>query len=159
MDKLELVKSYGEYANYIYQDVLKNDWELKDYETKNEDGLYEENMYIADDNDYIELVKIALEIKEKIHNKEIKLYNGLLELNDNHTLWEIESRENLEENYPYELAKKLLQFEKTTDTEIFTEGRMGRHICVHNTMENACNYDYLCEVQQKLGQELIDRFS
>ena len=56
-------------------------------------------------------------------------------------------------------GKKLVEFEEITGVEIYTEGRMSRHICVDNTLINAYRYDELRNIQQKLEQELIDEIN
>ena len=125
MKNFEVVERWGKYADMIYQDVLSNDWTLEDWSNKDENDEYEENSYIPDDNDFIEIVKISLDIKERIENRKIKLYEGLLQLSDNHTLLQIEERIEINSpvdfisNYSYELAKKSNIFERETGVEIF----------------------------------------
>ena len=160
MKNFEVVERWGKYANMIYEDVLSNDWTLEDWSNKNEYDEYEENSYIPDDNDFIEIVKISLDIKKRIEDKEIELYDRLLQLSDNHTIFELNPKEDIDmETYWMHARDKFDAFEKETGVELFGEGRSSRHICVHNTLENACRYDELQEVQKRLERELINEFN
>ena len=158
-NKLTIIERWGKYADMIYEDVLFNDWDLEDWSTKNEYGEYEENSYINDDNDFIEIVKICLDLKDKIKSNLYRA-NGeeLIQLSDNHTMFYIHKDIDIEE-YWNRARDKFIEFERITGTEIYTEGRMARHICVDNTLINAYRYDELCNIQQRLEQELIDEIN
>lgn len=157
--KFELIKENGIYADYIYVEVLTNDLDLDDWSNKNEYGEYEENTFINDDEQFIELVKISLDIKERISNKEISLYDGLLELSDNHTLWEIDAPDFDIEMYWEDVSRLAENFETETGVKLYFEGRSGRHVCVENTLSNAFQYDALCELQQRYEKTLIKIYS
>lgn len=122
------------------------------------------------------------DLKKSYYNKAVKMvrqalvnlknnwYSGegtdrsMLELNDNHTVWEL-ANENLEGyDYTAELwseivERKLDDFKKETGVDVGCYGRMGRHVCVPLTLENCLNFYKLQEVQERLEQEAIDEFN
>ena len=91
----------------------------------------------------------------------------MLELNDNHTIWELETPENDAINRSEEAwwlwdniaTSACKQFEEETGEELAGHGRSGRHMCVEPTFENCLKFDELKEVQERLEQEAIDEFN
>lgn len=152
---LDLIAEYNKYANLIYGDVLERDWDLHDWSTKNEYGEYEENIYIHEEEDFIKLVEIALDAKELVVDN---LYNGLIELSDNPTLFFIKADIDIEE-YWKQVGDKLRAFEVMTGTNVYTEGRSSRHICVDNNLMNAYRYEELQTMVNNLEKELIDQIN
>ena len=109
-------------------------------------------------------------IKNKIDKalRDVKFYSGdsglLIELNDNHTMWELEARDDVDSNYAIEdyfsmVDAALVRFENETGVEVWQAGRSGRHICVENNVYNLLDYYKLCEVQRKLEDEVIQEFN
>lgn len=90
--------------------------------------------------------------------KEFKLYDGKIELSDNHTIWDIEGDFDMGE-YFGTVADAVEEFEEITGEELHLLGRNGRHVCVDFTTENMLNYEYLCETQKDLEQGVIDEMS
>lgn len=157
----EIIEKWGKYADMIYQDVLDRDWNLEDWLNKDEDGLYEENEYFEGEEDFAKLVKLSIELKEKLKGKFYSVDNEqMLQLSDNHTIWELNPKKDIDMETYWMLARdKFNAFEQETGVELFGEGRSSRHICVHNTLENAYRYDELCRVQKRLEQELIEEIN
>ena len=155
----QIIAKWGKYADMIYQEVLDLDWGLEDWSWKDEEGNYEYNDYFDDNEAFIRIVKCSLELKEKLKGR---IYNAdklqMLELSNNHTLFDINSDIDMETYYML-VKDKMDEFESITDVEVFAEGRSGRHMCVYNNLENAYRYDELCNIQQKLEQELIDELN
>lgn len=86
-------------------------------------------------------------------------YGTVLELNDNHTIWELNNENKSDEEWASIVNSKLAQFKADTGVELMLLGRMGRHACVEPTYDNCMNFTYLQETQEKLEQEAIDEFN
>ena len=95
--------------------------------------------------------------------KKVKFYdNGhemLIELSDNHTMWDITNEEIDEVIYWEVLQEYANKFEQETGVELYTEGRSGRHICVDFDVYDVLYYDYLKEVQERLEKEFVDELN
>lgn len=121
-----------------------------------------------DENVTEELYNKAVKIAEKVLNN-TKFYKDsegggdYIELNDNHTLWEIESPEGANDDGSFdEVYKDIIEqacndFEKETGTKLYLLGRMGRHACVAVNFLNAYNFAKLQEVQERLEKEVIEK--
>lgn len=96
-------------------------------------------------------------------------YEGLLELSSNTTLHNLgdklserfgdlsdEDSELAMEIYNNHLATALDSFKEATGIECYTEGRMGKHICVEDTYAAASRYEELKQVQKEMEDHLID---
>lgn len=109
----------------------------------------------AEENDFNTALYVIASALDKV-----KFYDGYLELNDNHTLWNINAPENDmlfdEEAYSFIVTEALEQFRAETDTDLYLLGRMGRHAVVDNNFSNLMRYDELKQVQQKYEQEVIN---
>lgn len=114
-----------------------------------------------------ELYSKAKRIVEKVLN-EVKFYKDseshdtYIELNDNHTLWEIEIPEDINNDefdmvYSDIVTVTAGDFEEETGTKLYLVGRMGRHACVEANLQNALRYNELKEVQEKLEKEVISK--
>lgn len=113
--------------------------------------------------------KVSSTVKKIIDNA--KYYNNSdsprdeisIELNDNHTLYNIDIPEGFESDSFYENTYVMLvneavsSFKEKTGIELKLLGRSGRHACVDNTFENACRYDELKSVQEELEKDLIQK--
>ena len=86
-------------------------------------------------------------------------YGTVLELNDNHTMWELTNENKSDEEWASIVQSKLAQFKADTGVDLMLLGRMGRHACVEPTYDNCLNFTYLQETQEKLEQEAIDEFN
>lgn len=91
--------------------------------------------------------------------KNFKLYDGYLELHDNHTLWSINKDFDYEyyENVVYWACTEMERHYK--DITIYLLGRSGRHVCVEDTPVNRRRYPRLVKYAKKLEQEIIDYFN
>jgi hypothetical protein len=78
-----------------------------------------------------------------------------LELNDNHTLWEIDNEDFNVEEYNYIVEDAMNEFSFRTDEELYLLGRSGRHACVEFTVENLLNYEALQEIQREIEENVI----
>lgn len=110
----------------------------------------------AKENDFNTALVVITDALDKV-----KFYDGYLELNDNHTLWNINAPENDmlfdEEAYSFIVTVALEHFRAETDTDLYLLGRMGRHAVVDNNFSNLMRYDELKQVQQKYEQEVINQ--
>ena len=91
--------------------------------------------------------------------KDVKYYDSYLELNDNHTLWDIEIPEGTEfndEEYSFLYDQALEGLEEEIGEEVYGLGRSGRHICVADTFRNLTKLDTFKEAQERWEKWLID---
>ena len=88
-----------------------------------------------------------------------KYYQGYLELNDNHTLWDIDFPADIksftDEDYGVLYDDAMRGLEEEIGTEVYGLGRSGRHICIDNTFANLCHYNEYKEIQRKWEKILI----
>lgn len=100
--------------------------------------------------------KLRQTIKNAINAaNNVKLYDGYIELSDNHTLFNI-SADISNEEYMECVNDAASEFEYITGVELYFLGRSGRHVCVENTYENALKYNELCKIQNELETKMID---
>lgn len=161
-------------AQYIFDEIMQliisqginpadvqDDWfiELEDYKYYYDDSIRKSTF-----NRALELVK------EAIYSGEYYCADGkyLLQLNDNHTLWQINLTEDyikdnhggdFEMDYCYMVEEALDNFKEETNIEIGCYGRSGRHICVDITLENLQQYAKLVKLQKELENNIIDYFN
>lgn len=86
-------------------------------------------------------------------------YGTVLELNDNHTMWELTNENKSDEEWASIVQSKQAQFKADTGVDLLLLGRMGRHACVEPTYDNCMNFTYLQETQERLEKEAIDEFN
>ena len=86
-------------------------------------------------------------------------HGTVLELNDNHTIWELNNEYKSYEEWASIVNSKQAQFKADTGVDLLLLGRMGRHACVEPTYDNCMNFTYLQETQEKLEKEAIDEFN
>lgn len=86
-------------------------------------------------------------------------YGTVLELNDNHTMWELNNENKSDEEWFSIVNSKLAQFKADTGVDLMLLGRSGRHACVEPTYDNCMNFTFLQETQERLEQEAIDEFN
>ena len=104
----------------------------------------------------------ALEkLAEHNYSEDHHLY---LELNDNHTMWELDTVDNENVEAAWQLwddiaTDKCEEFKNETGVELSGAGRSARHMVVEPTYDNCMNFDYLQEVQERLEQEAIDQYN
>ena len=164
--------------------ILKESDEVKEYSDELMRYIYDETTYDVDRdgsvsninfpeydyfNDYIMSIdkKSFDEAVEKINNalNDVKLYNDsegsgvYLELNDNHTMYDLNDNGKSEEEWYSIVKSKEVEFENETDVPLKFLGRSGRHVCVDLNLENIINYDKLKEVQERLEDEAVAEFN
>ncbi len=152
-----MLRKYGEKSiDDIYKDICNGDMSVEDYMADPD-----ENPYGIEGNDYCELINALINLAEE---REPHLYKDdefgkVLELNDNHTLWEINSEKFNEEDYYRKVNDAASKFAIATDgVELLFLGRSARHVCVKNTVKNAMHFEEFCRLQQKLEDEVIEYF-
>lgn len=147
----------------IKPDDVENDWFI----------CYEDYKYYYDDS-----------ITKQTYNKALKnvkdsLYSGqyyyaeecgkyMLQLSDNHTLWNIScneeyfkhhTEEDFEADYFGIVEQSKEDFEAEFGFQFGCYGRSGRHICVDITLENLKWYFKLKEKQEELEENVINYFN
>lgn len=85
----------------------------------------------------------------------VEMYDGYLQLNDNHTLWSIPDGVSLDD-YNYFVSQSCQVFEEVSGQELLLLGRSGRHVCVDAIPENFVKYNFLCDLQGAMEQDVID---
>lgn len=107
----------------------------------------------------------AIELLTKLISS-VKFYVGdngaSLELNDNHTLWDINAPDEYEGEFDYDYYQYLVDqalddFEERTGVEAHQDGRMGRHIVVDITFDNMTRFDELKAIQEELEADVIEK--
>ena len=97
---------------------------------------------------------------------EIKYYENMLELHDNHTFWKLnnETAENISTNEFYNVINYLTEkynniFNKKFNTNLYGLGRSGRHICVENNDFNKRHYKSMKRYALKLEKDFVEDFN
>lgn len=162
----QVYKKLNESKNLIESTQLDNDllnymWDNMDYNARAEVTYiptYDDVTYNYDDT-------IDEGVYSKAYNyinnliKSIKFYNSdgtiLLELSDRRTLNNITNPDIDYAYYSEVVSDYLNQFEQQTGVDIYIAGRMGRHICVDNSLENAKKYKELQQIQTSLEDKMI----
>lgn len=154
-------------AEYIFNDV-DGDWdsELIDYERFTD---YYMDLNKRDFNKAIKLVQEALGNFAEHHYfdrdyNNISKNGALLELNDNHTMWELNNPTLDNDDSAWQLwdaivTDKIDEFKDSTGEELYGCGRSGRHICVEPTFENCLNFNKLQEFQENLEDAAVEEFN
>ena len=148
---------FDEVASYMYNEANGDIDYIPSFEQTND--------YIASvtKREYNNLYKA---VKTAIENVADNMYDGYIELSDRATISSLYG-DKLEDVDPEEATalfgmlrdEAFKQFEDETKTEIWQEGRSGRHIVVKDNYLNAVDYDYLCRVQKRLEDWVIAEFA
>lgn len=94
--------------------------------------------------------------------KDIKLYDGMLELHDEHTFWKLQNDtiKNVEWYMIEEILKKYFKmFENKFNVKLYNLGRSGRHICVEDNDWNRRHYKSMQNYSLKLEKMFVDEFN
>ncbi len=165
--------------------IIKESFDLnneKDYDLG--ENIYKETYFIFDrkgevqdiefpeyddwDEDYLEYLgctkehyQEAIDFIKDIASR-IVHYDGYLQLSDNRTWWKIETpddvySEGLYDYFNSEVEDAVIEFEARTGADLYGLGRSGRHICVEDTWDNFCNYDYLVDVAEQLENDVVEQ--
>lgn len=136
-----------EYASYLYNEADGDVNDIPDYE-ECIDWIVN-----VDKNTYKKLYKM---VKQAIENVSGNMYNGKIELSDNHTLWNIAGNFT-PEDFMFYRDEAIRQFEEETGIEMWQDGRSGRHIVVDDNFTNAYHYNELVEAHDKWENWLISK--
>lgn len=120
---------------------------------------YDDITYDYDDtiteDDYKQCYNYIKDLTDSIRYYEFERIT-YIQLSDNRTLNEI-TVDNLDVDYYTAIVEEYLgKFEQETGVEVYQAGRMGRHIVVDNTLDNAKRYEQLQEVLFRLEKEMIN---
>lgn len=159
-------------ATYLYSNIMEtasfetdgsivDDYEFEDLEEVQDwyDSSVTEEMY----NKVKAIVDRVLKNTKYYNNSEVAGVDISIELNDNHTLNDIQAPEGYEDDGSfYEVSYAQLindaakEFEERTGVPLEYLGRSGRHVCVANNFSNAYRYNELKAVQEELEQKVIN---
>ena len=149
---------------YVYDNEDIDDLDIDTIKEDIEDYLGEE---VVSDKLAQEILNTMNNIKNTV--KYYTPYNGekLIELNANHTIWDLDVPDTLTDEQFSEATDEYWDQARTAmeDLEIelgqdvYGEGRMGRHICVKNTYDNAINYEKLVSKQKEAEKNLINNIN
>lgn len=139
------------------------------YKTFVRSSSYGKNVYLERDDDYIiedvkeyydycakkkSILKCIEYIKNVISSEGFRYYEGNIQLNDNHTMFNI--NKCIDDDEYWMLVEDCLKsFEKESECEVFLDGRMSRHVVVKDTADNFINYNKLRDLQIKYENELV----
>lgn len=155
-DKEELTESKEldeDLLEYMYNESEFND-EGASYIPDYDDITYDYDDTITE-YDYKQYYNYIKDLTDLIKYYE---FEGItyIQLSDNRTLNEI-TVDNLDVDYYTAVVEEYLgKFEQETGVEVYQAGRMGRHIVVDNTLDNAKRYEQLQEVLFRLEKEMIN---
>lgn len=140
LDTANTNAEYEDYYNY-YEEEWQN---LSDEEKVNAYFDYSDNYEISD-------------VCEELG---IKTYNGMLELSDRSVVQDIGGFYNSEDaaNYGSEVERILTDFGNSIGTEVYQDGRSGRHIVIELNKENVLNFDKFQEQYKELENKFIDNY-
>lgn len=114
--------------------------------------------YVYEDATQEDVDKISKQLEDLITNARFYKEDGELyiQLNDNHTLFNIDN-DNVDEQLYNDLLEPYFDaFEEDTGVQLYQAGRSGRHIVVKFNLENLENYDALKAEQEKQEQAFIE---
>lgn len=154
-------------ARYIFDDIvdgstIDRDGTIKYFDAPELDSIqayYDENVTEESYNKVVDKIKNALE-QCKFYSD----YNGTgtyIELNDNHTLWDIKAPEEYNDDGSFDdfyrdlISEACDDFKTTTGEELYLVGRSGRHACVEISLDNVLRYNELKEAQENIEQKVI----
>lgn len=160
-------------ATYLYSDIMENayfnrDGIVTDFEFDSLEDIqdwYDSNVTEETYNKVTAIVRKVLENTKYYNDSESAGTDISIELNDNHTMWQIEFPEGYDENegyyfqsetYPMMVNEAAKEFEERTGVPLKFLGRSGRHVCVANNFLNAYRYNELKAVQEELEDKLIN---
>ena len=110
--------------------------------------------------DFNKAVKNVSKVVDTIKNH---IYNvdgtEMLELHAHYTAYRLGDNGKDDQDW-YNIVKTAMDsFEENTGVTLYAEGRMGRHMCVDYTYENAKRYDELVQVCEDLENQAVERFN
>ena len=175
LDLDEVISKPIEYVNELREEDKEELTESKELDEDLLDYMYNESEFDSDGVTYIpDYDDITYDYDDTITEYDYKQYYNYIkdltdsikyyeferityiQLSDNRTLNEI-TVDNLDVDYYTAIVEEYLgRFEQETGVEVYQAGRMGRHIVVDNTLDNAKRYEQLQEVLFRLEKEMIN---
>lgn len=177
LDLDEVVSKPIEYVNELREEDKEYDnlTESKELDEDLLDYMYNESEFGSDGASYIpDYDDITYDYDDTISKEQynqcynyikdlansIKYYEfeGItyIQLSDNKTLNEI-TVDNLDiDYYVAVVASYLDKFKQQTGVDVYQSGRMGKHICVDNTLSNAQKYEELQDKLLELEKDMIN---
>lgn len=144
-----------EVAAYMYQDAY---YQVENIPTYNEVNDYIASVTKKEYNTLYKMVEKACRVHEE-HSYAYDYNDDYIELNDNHTIWELHSDTLTDEDWWSIVDSKVAAFKGETGVDLYLVGRSGRHACVDNTFYNAMRFEELQAVQERLEREAIEEFN
>lgn len=91
--------------------------------------------------------------------KTLPRYEGYLQLHDNYTIWDLDNKKRLDDDYFDLVNLATEEFKDITGIDLHLLGRSGRHVCIEDNINNSKNYKRYQNLALKLEQQVIDRFN
>lgn len=151
-----------ELLRYLYDDTdyeVSRDGKISNIDFPEYESFNDSVMEVSKE----EFNKAKNKLEDALNN--IKLYNDsdgsgvYIELNDNHTMHNLEDNGKSNEDWYSIIDSKSAEFKAETDEELIFVGRSARHVCVELTLDNILNYNKLKEVQERLEDEAVEEFN
>ena len=144
-----------EFLEYLLREVeINRDGEVI-YIPDFEDAETYKDLTQEEYNKSINYLKSLIE-KADFYESDGELY---IQLNDNHTFWEIDNG-NIDFEFIDDYLKPYFDaFEENTGVELWQAGRSGRHIVVKLTLDNLERYDELKQEQEKQEKAFIEEMN
>lgn len=135
---------------YLYDNDI---WVDKRGNIQKDISSYEQVKEYYDNNIRRDTYNRARKILEEL---DVKFYDGYIELNDNHTLWQINSC--IPQEVYWMWVEDFAQiFYEETGVVVYCEGRSNRHVVVEDNLDNVLQINKLKEVQRRLEEEFINK--
>ena len=147
-----------ELAKYLYNDLIATDYRGNMRLDIPDNYFVDEILCNWDENckreEYDEIIQAFEKILE---DGNIKIYEGNLQLSENHTLLKLNNDVDIDMiEWMFQVDHSLQDLEEETGVEFFYDGRMNRHIVVKNTVEHFLRALELRERLLSYEQGLVD---
>lgn len=156
-----LILKENEEDNRIFNKFLDTANTCAEYEDYY--GYYEEEWQNLSDEEKVNAYfdySDNYEISDVCEELGIKTYNGMLELSDRSVIQDIGGFYNSEDaaNYGSEVERALTDFGNSIGTEVYQDGRSGRHIVIELNKENVLNFDKFQEQYKEFENKFINNY-
>lgn len=137
---------YNERYNVGFYNV--DEIEIPDFEEVDSEfyDILDEDIYIEACNKLIDLLR------------DVKYYDGYIQLSDNRTFNNIDA-DISDDMYNMELESVIRDFEDRNNVEVYLLGRNNRHVCVEDEFDNVYRYAYLVGEAERAEEEFINRIN
>lgn len=114
-------------------------------------------------DDFRELQNMVEEMYELL--REVKFYQGLLELSDDRIEFEKVDFSKLDTSQINDIGctrqmlldNAIKKFKSKTKIDILLEGRSNKHVCIENTLKNALKFNDLQQLQKEIKEEYVEK--